>query len=50
MSVFFAVRRVHVEVELELVPSRHFLIRRYSRKVRQHIPFVFENRFREQIK
>ena len=47
MSVVFPIRRVPIEVELELVPSRHFQTRHYSKKVPRHIPFVFENMFRE---
>ena len=50
MFVLFTARWVLAEVELELVPSLHFLIQRHSRKARRHIPSVFENRFREQIK
>jgi hypothetical protein len=50
MFVPFTVRCMSVEVEHELVRSLHFPILRHSRKVRRHIPSVFENRFREQIK
>jgi len=50
MSVVFTIRRVPIEVELELVPSQHFQTRHYSKKVPRHIPFVFENRFRWRTK
>jgi len=46
MFVILAIHCVPVDVELELVPSRHFLIRRYLKKVQIYIPFVFENKFR----
>jgi len=50
MSVVFTIRRVPIEVELELVPSQHFQTRHYSKKAPRHIPFVFENRFRGRTK